>query len=177
MKTKILIAVVLMLSVSSQLLKGQTNNEVTNEKSPASHFEIPDDPRLTQADIEMFMEAAKGAPTKAGHVQDDRAISEEKLKAEGVYYLAPVNAEPIDDEAEYQRWLLYHQADIALETQPETISLPNKDRQPVPEFTAPKREISSPAGSHTQPPGEIAPKRTEINPEGVSGGQKEPQSQ
>ena len=102
MKTKILIIVVVFLSVSYLTTIGQTRILTTDDKAPVYHLETPDDPKLTQADIDILIEAAKGAPVNAEPVKDDRSLSENG-KVEGAYHLAPSNAEPVDYEAEQKR--------------------------------------------------------------------------
>jgi len=177
MKTKKLVAVALMLSASYISVTGQNGNVVTEEKSTAFHLEIPDDPKLTQADIEMLMEAAKGAPAKAEPVKDDRApaLSEEQVKAEGVYYLAPANAEPVDVEAEQrrERELLTSDAGnlqtgasesviITQELPEKTVGVTNYREISGPQDQAPGQQptvpnTGYPKGNSEQPPGEKTP--------------------
>lgn len=100
MKTIRLIIVVVILSVSYLPVVGQNSIQTTNDKGHG--LDLVSDPKLTQADIDMLIEASKGAPVNAEAVKDDRLPSEEII-TEGVYYLAPANAEPIDYEAEQKR--------------------------------------------------------------------------
>jgi len=100
MKTKILIIVVVILSVSYLPLVGQNSIQTINDKGHG--LDLVSDPKLTQADIDMLIEASKGAPVNAEAVKDDRLPSEEVI-TEGVYSLAPANAQPIDYEAEQKR--------------------------------------------------------------------------
>jgi hypothetical protein len=174
MKTKILIIVVIILSVSYTPVMGQNSSPTTNDKNPDSGLDVAVDPKFTQADIDMLVEAVKGAPVNAQPVKDDRLPSEEQMP-EGVYTLAPANAEPIDYEAEQQRER--EQVSISPDEGKKETSEPIDISQEIPEKKVEVtnyRNISGPMeqpdgiqptvpntgypkGSSEQPPGEKAP--------------------
>jgi hypothetical protein len=174
MKTKILLIVVIILSVSYIPVMGQNSLQNADDKKPDTGLDFAVDPKFTQADIDMLVEAVKGAPVNAQPVKDDRLPSEEQMP-EGVYTFAPANAEPIDYEAEQQRER--EQFSISPEEVKKETSEPVEITQELPEKTVEVtdyRNISGPMeqpdgiqptvpntgypkGSSEQPPGEKTP--------------------
>jgi hypothetical protein len=118
--------------------------------------EIPDDPKFTPADIEMLMEAAKGAPKNAEQVVDERALPHE-IPSDGIYYLAPADAEPVNEEEEHQRWLLDNQEMMNLSKILDAGSVQTEHEQTIPELQGPFEAVRINDGQSEQPHGEIPP--------------------
>jgi hypothetical protein len=172
MKTKILVIVVVILSVSYLSVVGQNSIQTTNDKDHG--LDLVSDPKLTQDDIDLLIEASRGAPVNAEPVKDDRLPSDEII-TEGVYSLAPANAEPIDYEAEQKRereQLSSKPAEVQTDASKSVVitqELPEKSVEVTNyrNFSGPKEQppgeqptvpnTGYPKGSSEQPPGEKVP--------------------
>ena len=174
MKIKILKILVIILSVSYLTVVGQNSIQTTDDKDPAYGLDFATDSKLTQADIDMLIEASKGAPVNAESVKDDRLPSKD-LITEGVYYLAPAKAEPVDYEAEQKRereLLSSKPAEVQNEASESVVITQELFEKPVEvtnyrDISGPKEQpkgeqptVSNtgyPKGSSEQPSGEKAP--------------------
>jgi hypothetical protein len=179
MKTKILITFVFLLGMLQIAAFAQNNDEGDKiSKKELIEAEISLDPKLTPQELENLKEAVKGAPRDAVPVEPDPRALPHEIVPEGVNYLAPDNAMPVDEDEKAMQthsFILNQEnenvqqeakgsATISQELPEKSVEVTNYRNITGPQEQAPGQQPTVPnsgypKGNSEQPPGEKTPDR------------------